>query len=72
MLLVAVTDGLLALNIGGALAYGLATQPGAAKIQLGEYLTIGPLPATLIMTGIFVLPLGFASVWALRRTSAAE
>ncbi len=72
MWLVAITDGLLALNIGGALGYGLVTQPSAAKIQLGEYLTIGPLPATLIMAGVFVLPLGFASVWALRRTSAAE
>ena len=72
MWLVAVTDGLLALNLGIALAYGLVTQPGSAKIQLGEFLTIGPLPATLIMAGVFVLPLGFASVWALRRTTAAE
>ena len=71
MWLVAVTDGLLAVNIGGALAYGLLTQPGAAEIQLGEYLLIGPLPATLIMAGLFVLPLGFASAWALRRTSLA-
>ena len=71
MWVVVITDGLLAANIGVALAYGLITQPGSAKIQLGEFLTIGPLPATLILIGLFVLPLGFASMWAVRRTSIA-
>jgi hypothetical protein len=71
MWVIVTTDGLLALNIGGALLYGLVTRSGGAKIQLGEYLTIGPLPSTLILIGLFVVPLGLASIWALRRTSVS-
>ena len=67
MLFVALFDGLFALNMGSALLVGLVRSPEQIRIQLGEYLTIPPLPATLVSLGLFVLPLVASALWAARR-----
>ena len=68
MRFVAVFNGILALNIGGKLILDLIQNPEKVKIQLGEYLTIAPVPAALILMGIFAIPLAASAIWASRRT----
>jgi hypothetical protein len=67
MRFVAVFNGLLAFNIGGKLVLDLVQHPDRVKIQLGEYLTIAPVPATLILIGVFAIPLMTSAMWATRR-----
>ena len=64
LLFVFLVDALLLINIGGSLIYTLVKDPGQLKIQLGEYLTISALPATLIALGLFAAPLAACVVWA--------
>ena len=71
MAFIALFDGLLGLNIGGKLILDLLQQPDRVKIQLGEFLTLSPVPATLILLGVFTLPLLAAAVWAARRTTVS-
>ena len=71
MAFVAGFNGLLALNIGGKLLLDLIRQPDKVKIQLGEFLTLAPVPATLILLGVFTMPLAAAAIWAARRSSWA-
>ena len=68
MRFVAGFNGVLALNIGGKLILDLFQNPERIKIQLGEYLTIAPLPATVLLMCIFAIPLAASAVWASRRT----
>ena len=71
MAFIALFDGLLGLNIGGKLILDLLRQPDRVKIQLGEFLTISPLPAALILLGVFTLPLLAAAIWAARRVTVS-
>ena len=68
MVFVALFDGLLGLNIGGKLILDLLRHPDQVKIQLGEFLTVPPVPAALILLGVFTLPLLAAAIWAARRS----
>lgn len=68
MSFVSAFNGVLALNIGGKLVLDLIQQPDKVKIQLGEFLTLAPVPAALILLGVFTLPLAAASIWAARRS----
>jgi hypothetical protein len=62
----------MALNVGGALLLTLVNTPDALKIQLGEYLTIGPLGAAIIMAAMLFLPLTTCAVWAWRRSGTMQ
>ena len=70
--LVAGFDGLMALNLGVSLAVDLATRPEMMKIQLGEYLTLGPVPAALVLSLIGFVPLTLAAVWAWHRRASVR
>jgi hypothetical protein len=72
MFFVAAFDGVLALDIGTPLVSQLVRDPQSVTIQLGEYLTIGPLAATLILIGLFAAPLALSAYWAVRRVRLAE
>ena len=68
MRVVALFDGLIGANLGLALLWSFFREPGLLKLQLGEYVTIGPLGAVLIEGGIMSAPLLLGALWALRRT----
>lgn len=70
MLVIAITDGVLALNFAAVLVAGLVTDPSQMRIRLGEYLTIPALPTVLLLLVLFTLPLGASAVWAGRRVSS--
>ena len=70
MWLPTVVDSFLALNFAGILVGGLVTDPDGVRINLGEYLSIPPLPTTLLLLLLFCLPLASSAVWAFRRTSS--
>ena len=65
----AVFDALMALNVGAAVLQSLVRRPETMKIQLGEYLTIGPVGATLVEIGLLALPLALSAAWAWRRAA---
>lgn len=69
MRVVAVFDGLIAANVVYILVAALLSDPADLRIQLGEYLTLGPAVTTLILTGLFVVPLSLCSLWAWRRAA---
>ena len=71
MRVVALFDGLMALNFGVGLAIGLVRDPGSIRIQFREFLTIEPLVAGLIFVFILVVPLALSAVWGWRRSGAA-
>jgi hypothetical protein len=71
MRVVALFDGLIALNLGADLLMSVIRDPNSMKIALGEYLTIGPVPTLLVLALMFVLPLTLCAVWAWRRSSPA-
>ena len=66
LLFIAVADGLLFLNIGGALLASWL-QGSDFRIQLGEYLTIPGALALAILLLLLAVPLGASSFWALSR-----
>ena len=64
MVVVAVGDGLLALNLGMAtLLIGEAN----SKIEFGETLTITGGVAVLLLVLVLVVPFTMSAVWAVRR-----
>ena len=58
-------------NMGGYLIGGLVGLNPPFHIQLGEYLSIAPLPATLLAVVVFLLPFLVGLPWAIRRTKTA-
>ena len=67
MWVITILDGVMALNFGLILVVGLFTEPDGMTINLGEYLTIPPLPTVFLLLLVFALPLAASTIWAYRR-----
>jgi len=59
MLVIALGDGLWALNIGASILISRDW-----TFQLGEFLTIDGVPGLLVLWGLFTLPFAVSAVWA--------
>ena len=64
MAVIAVGDGLLALNLGMAT---LLMGGGNSKIEFGETLTITGAVAVLLLILVLVVPFTMSAIWAVRR-----
>lgn len=67
MLFVASFDALIVVNIMASLLHSFIYNPASLRLELGEYLQLGPLGALLVHIGLLGLPLTLSTIWAWRR-----
>jgi hypothetical protein len=62
-------DIVLALTIGGSIAFGNSS---TWKFQLGEYVTIAGVSGLFVILGLLTGPLCACAIWAIRRTDSGK
>ena len=68
---VVVLSTLVLLSVGGYMLAGLAGLGSPFRLELGEYLRLSPLPATVLAALVMLLPFAVGLHWAARRSRAA-
>jgi len=64
MAFVTLSSAALAAVIGAPMVEGLLSNPMGGKVQMGEYLTIPGLAATVLLLMVLVLPFVIGVIWA--------
>lgn len=67
MLVMATFDALIVVNIVASLVHSYMYKPQSLRLELGEYLQLGPTGALLVQIGLLGLPLALAAIWAWKR-----